>query len=231
MRSLIIRFLDAEGPGLIGDILYEKGYQVTFHNAYEKGLHLIPQAHQFFDTIVLMGGPQSVADPGMSHFFKPYFDLVKAVHSRDKGRLIGVCLGAQIIAEALGGKVIVGSKGPEVGFSSVIVMRPEDKAFAELDSLKSFPAFHLHEDSFELPPGAKLLLSSEKYENQMFSIEDRIYGIQAHLEPSYAMLKIWKNVHKEFLERGGNPSTEDWEEKQKEMEKVARVLFNNLIED
>lgn len=231
MRSLIIRFLDSEGPGLIGDILKEKGYQITYHNAYEKGLHLIPQSHQFFDIIIMMGGPQDLADPDMESFFKPYIDLVQAAYSRDKARVIGVCLGSQIIAEALGGKVYTGKEGAEVGFSPVTVLDPEDKAFAGLNSLKSFQAFHLHRNTFDLPPGAKHLLSSEKYKNQMFSIEDRIYGIQAHLEPSIAMLKIWKDVHKEFLEKGGNPSTEDWEERQVEMEKIARVLFNNLIED
>ena len=92
MRSLIIRFMDCEGPGIIEDSLRKANYTITYHDAYKKGIQIVPESHQIFDIIILMGGPKSVYDPKEDTFFKPYLRLVENTISnyckgtRGKGR-------------------------------------------------------------------------------------------------------------------------------------------------
>lgn len=229
MRCLVVRFIDCEGPGLIADILKEKGYRITYHNAYQRGLHLIPFSHLNFDIILLMGGPQSVSDPGLFHFFEPYFDLVEGVLSLKKTKLIGVCLGSQIIAQVMGSQVTKGEKGPEVGFSDCKILDKTSPVFRGIQS-DFISAFHLHEDTFAIPKGSKHLLSSDNYSSQMFSYEDRVFGIQAHLEPNADMLNVWKKVHKEFI-HSANVNPQDWLDKLKTMEATSKVIFRNMIEN
>jgi GMP synthase-like glutamine amidotransferase len=229
MRCLVVRFIDCEGPGIIADILKEKGYRITYHNAYQKGLHLIPYSHLSFDLILLMGGPQSVSDPNLFHFFEPYFNLVEGVLSVKKAKLIGVCLGSQIIAEVMGSKIRKGGKGPEVGFADCKILDKSSVAFQGINS-ETLSAFHLHEDTFDIPYGTKHLLYSEKYPSQMYSFEDRVWGIQAHLEPNADMLNVWKNVHKEFI-HSAKVDPSDWLDKLKTMEATSRVIFRNMIEN
>jgi GMP synthase-like glutamine amidotransferase len=228
MRSLIVRFIDSEGPGILGNILKENGYAVTYQNAYQKGLQILPESHLNFDLIVLMGGPQSVADPQMAEFFKPYFSLVENCISMGHSRMIGVCLGSQIIAQVLGSPVRQGELGAEVGFSECKIVDKNAKVFKSLKD-DSVLGFHLHEDTYDIPKSCTHLLSTKIYPSQMFSYDDRIYGIQTHLEPSSEMIHVWKNVHKNFIEKA-NADTSDWIAKQKIMEDTSRIIFQNMIQ-
>lgn len=228
MRSLVIRFMDCEGPGIIHDILQENGYTVTYHDAYKKGLKLIPDSHQIFDIIILMGGPQTVYAPEEYSFFAPYFELVENSLSLNYKKLIGVCLGSQIIAKVLDAKVHKGENGAEVGFSKVKVLNPNHDCFNGVDS-NEIMAFHLHEDTFSLPKNSEKLLSSSQYDNQMFVYENRIFGIQCHLEVTLSMLQVWKNAHKKYIEPLGY-SLDFMRENQKLMERDARKIFKNIIQ-
>jgi GMP synthase-like glutamine amidotransferase len=227
LRSLIISFIDCEGPGILEDSLRKLGYEVTYHNAYKKGEHLIPESHLIFDFIVLMGGPQSVYNATMQKFFKPYLSLVEDALSISGKKVLGICLGSQIIAKVLGANVEKGEAGLEVGFSNVSIQNSNHPIFQKITT-KQLAAFHLHGDTFNLPLGAEHLLSSEKYKNQMFSYKNIAYGIQCHLEVTYPMLKVWWNVHKEIPQTIGNISDEV-KVKQKEMEANARILFDNIV--
>lgn len=230
MRSLIVRFHQAEGAGIWLDLLQEKGYQINYHNAYEKGLGLLPNAHQVYDLIFLMGGPQSVADDSNQKFFKPYYDLVRDSLANPKSKLIGTCLGSQIIAKAMGGEVSRGEKGKEAGFGKLRIEKPDHPIFQDLPSKDSLVGFHLHEDVFTLPKGADLLVSSDTYPNQMFSIQDKLFGFQVHLEPSMQMLQAWSVVHKGFLEDAGVRMDTTWTGEQKKMEESSRKIFRRIME-
>jgi GMP synthase-like glutamine amidotransferase len=228
MRSLIVRFIDSEGPGILGNLLSENGYALTFQNAYQKGLQILPESQLNFDLIVLMGGPQSVADPQMFDFFKPYFNLVENCIAMGRAKVIGICLGSQIIAQVLGSPVRQGEFGSEVGFSECKIVDKNSKIFKGLNG-DSILGFHLHEDTFDIPKSCKHLLSTNVYSSQMFSYDERIYGIQTHLEPSSEMIHVWKNVHKNFIEKA-NADTRDWIAKQKIMEDTSRIIFQNMIQ-
>ena len=226
MRSLIVRFKDCEGPGIIENSLKDKGYVITYHNAYHKGLELVPDSYQMFDTIVLMGGEQSVVGLEQAKFFKPYYELVENALSFHK-KVIGVCLGSQILAKVLGARVMKGDKGLELGFSPVRIEEPKHKIFQDIASPEIL-AFHLHEDTFDLPSGSIRLLSSPIYENQMFSYSDNVYAIQCHLEVTISMLQVWWKQFKN-IEPALGKFNQGIIDKQKEMETVAKKIFDTII--
>lgn len=219
--------MDCEGPGIIEDSLRRANYKITYHDAYKKSQHLVPESQQIFDLIVLMGGPKSVYDPKEQAFFKPYIDLVENAISIPGKKVLGICLGAQILAKALGATVEQGSKGQEIGFSNVSILNSSHPVFKGINE-KQITAFHLHGDTFNLPQGTEHLVSSDKYENQMFVYKDKGYGIQCHFEVTYPMLEVWWNVHKEIPKTIG-PISNEIKNKQKEMEANARILFDNII--
>ncbi|EMY78202.1 class I glutamine amidotransferase [Leptospira weilii serovar Ranarum str. ICFT] len=227
MRSLIVRFKDCEGPGILLDSLKERNYRITYHNAYDPKVQPLPDAHLVFDLIVLLGGPQSVEDPTLSRFFEPWLNLVRYAASMPNRKVIGVCLGSQIISKALGGEVKRGEKGPEVGFYDVQVREPFHFPF---DGAASFPAFHLHEDVFSIPQGAEHLLTSEMYPNQMFSFQDRLFGIQCHLEVTAPMLKVWRTIHSDFIRSAGWIPGPETEVLRSQMENVGRRIFGKILD-
>ncbi|MCE9499520.1 MAG: type 1 glutamine amidotransferase, partial [Leptospira sp.] len=221
MRSLIVRFINCEGPGIIENSLRRKNIKITYHDTFKKGLKLVPESHQIFDLIIFMGGPQSVADPAQQDFFKPYYQLAEDSLSNPDHKLIGICLGSQLLAKTLGAEVNKGISGPEIGFSKVTVKDPSSPAFKGITG-NEIEAFHLHEDIFSIPKTGKLLLSGSMYENQMFSYENRVFGIQCHLEPSLMMLETWSKVHKDFIGKTDINSKITNPEKQKSMEKAGQ---------
>ncbi len=220
MRSLIIRFLDSEGPGILETSLKENSYKITYQDTYKKGLELVPESAQIFDLILLMGGPQTVYNESEYDFFKPYFDLVEQALALNK-KIIGVCLGSQILAKVLGAKVEKGKNGTEIGFSNLKI---KDSSY--FNSKSELNAFHLHNDTFDLPSGAKLLASTDKYENQIFEY-NKSFGIQCHLEVTPLMLQTWWKVHKLNKQIGELKSS--YLEDAKSMNEFAKPIFDKMI--
>ncbi|MBE8432422.1 type 1 glutamine amidotransferase, partial [Leptospira interrogans serovar Pomona] len=89
-------------------------------------------------------------------------------------------------------------------------------------------AFHLHEDIFSIPPRSKHFLKSEMYSNQMFSFQDRIFGIQCHMEVTASMLKVWRVVHSDFI-RSCVPGP-DTEILRSQMDTFARRVFAAILD-
>jgi GMP synthase-like glutamine amidotransferase len=227
MRALCVRFKDCEGPGVLESVMRENGYRVSYHNAYDERIQLMPETHLNFDLVILLGGPQSVIDPALDSFFRPYYQLVTSMLATDGRKLIGICLGSQIIAKVLGAEVTVGNNGPEVGFSPVKIKDRNHSIFNGIVG-DEMQAFHLHEDTFSIPAGAKHLLENDFYKNQMFAFENKAYAFQTHIEPTLPMLEVWLTVHKEFISKGKGDFT-NLSAKQAEMESAARILFRNIL--
>ncbi|MBE7412018.1 MAG: type 1 glutamine amidotransferase [Leptospiraceae bacterium] len=228
MRSLIVRFINCEGPGIIEEILRKENYSVTYHDTFKKHEKLVPNSHLFFDLLILMGGPYSLADNSNKEFFHPYFELVENMISIPSKKIIGVCLGGQLISKVLGGDVSKGEKGIETGFSKVQIQDKSDFVFNGINQ-NSITAFHLHENVFTIPKSGKHLLSGGVYPNQMFSYEDRVFGIQCHLEPTMKMVKDWSVVHKDFIGKSSNAYPLLDENMQKETEETGKIIFQNMI--
>jgi GMP synthase (glutamine-hydrolysing) len=137
------------------------------------------------DGVIIMGGPQSANDPEMSaevHFIQQAID--------GKTPLLGICLGAQLIAKALGSHVYR-NREKEIGWAPVYFTDAagSDPVFGGLPSPSTF--FHWHSETFMQPAGAESLAYSDKCRQQAFRYRDTIYGIQFHPEITPEMIVDW----------------------------------------
>jgi GMP synthase (glutamine-hydrolysing) len=137
--------------------------------------------------LVVMGGPMSVHDP--LPWLAEERALIKAAY-RAGIPVLGICLGAQQLALALGGEVTTGPE-PEVGVGEVHLTNNcrHDPLFGP--AATPLPCFHWHRDTFTLPEGAIPLATSEQYEQQAFRVGERAYGLQFHVEVTASLVAHW----------------------------------------
>jgi GMP synthase (glutamine-hydrolysing) len=139
----------------------------------------VPQLDEL-DWLIIMGGPMNVHDEAQYPWLVNEKLLIERAIAEDK-IVIGVCLGAQLIAHVLGARVYKNSY-EERGWSTISLTREarSSRVFSRLP--ERFTAFVWHEDAFDLPAGAKLMASSEACENHAFEYGRNIIGLQFHLE-------------------------------------------------
>lgn len=172
-----IQHVPFEGPGRIADWARAHGHAVTGTRLYAGDALPDPDA---FDWLVIMGGPMRLHDEDRYPWLSTEKAFVReAIDARKT--VLGVCLGAQMIAEVLGGRVYPAEE-KEIGWWPV----HRAGATSELSVFRQFPpavpAFHWHGETFELPEGAVLLASSDACRNQAFAYGDRVIGLQFHIE-------------------------------------------------
>jgi GMP synthase-like glutamine amidotransferase len=141
----------------------------------------IPADVAGFDAVVMMGGPMSVnSTEGFPSRDAEVALLVDAL--RVGLPILGVCLGAQLLAAAAGGTVAPSAYGPEIGWAPIHLAPAcqDDQLLTGLPS--TLTVLHWHGESFEVPPDAQPLISSDTYPNQAFRIGDVAWGVQFHLE-------------------------------------------------
>ena len=177
MNIHYLQHVPFEGLGSIEQWAIGKGHHLSVTRLYA-GDHL-PSLERF-DMLIIMGGPMSVHDEFEHVWLKAEKWFVRQVIEEGKP-VLGICLGAQIIAEVLGGTVGPGRE-KEIGWFP-ITLGPE---FAASNLGQRFPGsmevFHWHGETFSIPDGAQHIASSEVCENQGFIYNDRVIGLQFHLE-------------------------------------------------
>ncbi len=194
MPVLILKNIKTEGPGTIEDFLKAEGIS---YSVIELETAEIPDAERF-DNLVMMGGPMSVNESDIYPYITKEEELVREFIAKGK-RVLGICLGAQIIAKALGAKVYKGP-GPETGWLDIELTEAgiRDCRMKKLaihpkagDFWKRFKVFHWHGETFDMPEGAARLAKSDLYQNQAFRYGDNAYAFQFHIEVKKAMVYDW----------------------------------------
>ncbi len=179
MRLLCLQHVPHEGPGSIDGWARRRGHTLARVLVPEGGPIPTPEA---FDWLIVMGGPMGVHDVARYPWLRDEKRALRA--ALDAGRrVLGVCLGAQLIADVLGAGVRPNAER-EIGWFPV--RRTAEAAGTELGRAlpEVFPAFHWHGDTFDLPPGAVHLAQSAACAQQAFALGDRVAGLQFHLEIS-----------------------------------------------
>ena len=175
MRAHYLQHVPFEGLGSIAPWLAAKGYEVTCTRFFESAD--LPDVGAI-DLLVIMGGPMSVNDEDAFPWLVAEKRFVREFISAGKP-VLGICLGAQMIASALGSPVFA-NPVKEIGWFPVQSVADGD------DKLFRFPpvetVFHWHGETFDLPPAAVRLAKSEACENQAYQIGNSVIGLQFHLE-------------------------------------------------
>jgi GMP synthase (glutamine-hydrolysing) len=174
--ALIIRHVPVEGIAGFREPVEAAGYTIDRIDVTDPGFSALDLAGP--DLLIMMGGPMAVYE----HETYPWIACQRQRLARRLAAerpTLGVCFGAQLLASALGARVYPGPT-KEVGFHPLTVA--DTRAAAPLRHLAGVPVLHWHGDTFELPEGAELLASSERYAHQAFALGPNILALQFHAE-------------------------------------------------
>jgi GMP synthase (glutamine-hydrolysing) len=184
MKILFVIHAEFEKPGSIETWAKKNGYDTQEVSPY-KG-ETIPDINDF-DFLIIMGGPQSPLEINKAPYLNDEIALIKQAIMKHK-RIIGICLGAQLIGEALGAKT-EHSPNREVGTFLVDLCDEAkfDPVFSHFPA--KFDVMHWHSDMPGIPKEATLLAKSEGCPRQIFRYGDRVYGFQCHFELTQELVK------------------------------------------
>ncbi len=222
---LIVKHIDVEGPGLIEDFFASSGYKLKEIDI--SSAQAFPRSLKGLEGVVLLGGPMNVHEEEKFPFLKEEGRFIQKIIKKEIPTL-GICLGAQLIAKALGAGVEKASE-KEIGWHTVRLtdngMR--DKLF--MASSEYMEVFQWHEDKFEVPKNAELLAESRVCP-QGFRFGRCIYGLQFHFEVTPYMIKEWINKYPESApnEPGEREYMliKSYESAQRAREKAYEILLN-----
>ncbi len=178
MRIHALTHVPFEGPAGIADWANARGHSMTLTPLYEESDDLPDPAG--FDWLVVMGGPMSIHDEVEYPWLVTEKRLIGETIAAGK-TVIGVCLGAQLIAEALGARVYRNPE-KEIGWFPIELTEAGRTSPVSGFLAPRIQAFHWHGETFDLPPGAIHLARSAVCEQQAFLYEGRVLGLQCHLE-------------------------------------------------
>ena len=182
MKISVLQHAASEGPGEIGAWAERGGHDVRGHHLYRGDA--LPAAESF-DLLVIMGGEMNVYQYRDYPWLKPEQQLLEAALADGK-RAIGICLGAQLVADALGARVMQ-NREYELGWFPVAFSDEGRAVYPELPA--SAPVLHWHGDTFDLPRGATRLASSPACPEQGYVIPGKCLGLQFHLEVDPPLVK------------------------------------------
>jgi GMP synthase-like glutamine amidotransferase len=224
MRFHCLQHVHFETPGNMEAWIKQRGHPISFTHFFKDAR--LPSLNDF-DAIMIMGGPMSVHDEHAFPWLKKEKEFIAMAIKANK-KILGICLGAQLIATVLGAKVY-NSKEKEIGFMPVHFTENayQNKLF------KGFKAeemvLHWHGETFALPEGAILLASTETCTNQAFAIGKNIIGLQFHLEVTHEILRnLVKHEGHELVPAAFIHSGEKILKELGYLERNKTILFNLL---
>jgi GMP synthase (glutamine-hydrolysing) len=189
-KAVAIYHLAFEDLGSFAPVLREAGYEIAYASAVHDLARVDPKGP---DLLVICGGPIGVYEEEAYPFIKDEKRLIAERLAAGRPTL-GICLGGQMMAAALGASVKPGTK--ELGFSTLTLT--DAGANSPLKHLEGVPVLHWHGDTFDIPAGAELLASTDICRNQAFAIGRHALGLQCHPEGDLPALEDW------FVAYGGD---------------------------
>ncbi|HSX90092.1 MAG TPA: glutamine amidotransferase [Pseudomonas sp.] len=192
-----IRHVGFEDLGSFEAPLRKAGYAIEYVEAAERDLGLLDPLDA--DLLVVLGGPIGVYDHASYPLLTDELELLRVRLAADRATL-GICLGAQLMAAALGARVYPGP-AKEIGWAALDLTPALDHQ--PLAALRDVPVLHWHGDTFDLPQGCSLLASTPLCRNQAFSRGPNVLGLQFHPEVRGARFEHWLLGHASELATSG----------------------------
>jgi GMP synthase (glutamine-hydrolysing) len=218
VKVLVVQHHPDEGPGTLGDFLRDHGADLVFAHTWKD--EIPPREPDGFDAVVSMGGPMNVYEEDKHPWLIQETRLLASA-ARAGLPVMGVCLGAQLIAKALGADVVQ-SPQKEMGWyeAKLTPAAAADPLWAGVE--QAFPVVQWHGDMFQVPQGGELLATSEPCPHQAFGWK-KAYGLQFHIEVTPAILEAWF-VQEERLE----DIVKAWDTLGGPMDSAAQTLYENF---
>jgi GMP synthase-like glutamine amidotransferase len=201
MHAHFFQHVPYEGIGNIEPWLIAKGYEITSTRFYKADQ--LPD-YKKVDLLIVMGGPMSVNHEGNFPWLAAEKEFIRNCIGAEKP-VLGICLGSQLIANAMGARVYRNPE-KEIGWFPVQGIGHSDSSIFRFPY--AFEVFHWHGDTFDLPEGAIQLASSEATKNQAFQLGKSVIGIQFHPETTPALLNEMLSHGRQELVKSGYVQSE-----------------------
>lgn len=198
-EAVALRHVAFEDPGLLAPILEARGWRITLCDAPTDDLD-DPRIEQA-DLLIVLGGPIGVYETDTYPFLAREIALIERRLAADRPTL-GICLGAQLMARALGARVYPGPV-KEIGWGAVTPADGDAASCLRPLGESGARVLHWHGDTFDLPAGAVRLASNAHYANQAFACGRHALGLQFHLEADPRRLEQWFVGHAVELAAAG----------------------------
>ena len=198
MKALAVCHKTIDDLGRFDSILKTYGFDIEYAIGYHDKLPAInPLEH---DLAIFMGGSMGVYQADLFPYINNEISYLKKRIAADKPTL-GICLGSQMMAKALGKDVYVGENGKELGWRDITITDAGEKHPIRHLNNDQTPIIQLHGDTFNLPDEATLLASSDLYKNQAYKVGQNILGLQFHPEMTINNIESHMISHiREFAE-------------------------------
>lgn len=194
--TAVIQHSAFEDIGIFGEVIQNKGWNVS---VYKAGIDDLSNAYEEADLTIILGGPIGAYETDRYPFLiDELYGLEKRLAANHP--TLGICLGAQLIATALGACVYPGAH-KEIGWGKIL-LTPHGQTTC-IAHLADTEVLHWHGDTFELPDGAERLASTAHYENQAFSFGNNILAMQFHPEIEGNHIEHWLIGHTCELTKSG----------------------------
>lgn len=229
-RVLVAQHAWEDPPGTLGEMMQERGILFDTVKVEEAPLPDLDP----YDAFIILGGPQYAGDDDILPYLVREKVLIRRAVAQDIP-FLGVCLGGQLLAHALGAQVHRNAQ-VEIGFYEVQLTQ-EGKNDPLFQGLPGYPqVFHWHADTFEVPDGGVLLATGENAIRQAFRYGRRAYGLQYHIELTPEMFDTWMHFHphrQEAIEILGRERYEHIEQERSMRYPIyrehTRILFENFL--
>jgi len=225
--AAVFRHVPFEDLDSLSETLLEKGYRWRCIDTPVQSLTAFDALKD--DLLIVLGGPIGVYEQHLYPFLESELRIIRERLAAGKP-VLGVCLGAQLMATALGASVAsMGVK--EIGYTPITVSKGAPAYFAPLDGL---PVLHWHGDRFTIPENAVHLASSAVCDNQAFSVGNYALGFQFHLEVTAVGLESWLVGHAcELSHAGIDPRTlrEDARRHSARLSSAARQVVGQWLDE
>lgn len=230
LRIAVIQHVEFEGPAEIENWAKTNSHILTIYK-----LFLSPNLPSIkaFDFLIIMGGPMGVYDTTRYTWLQAEKELI-ADAIKEKKKVLGICLGAQLIASALGANVYQ-ARNKEIGWWPIEkCATTEENAIGKLIPLQQ-TVFQWHGDTFDLPKGSIQLMRSTACENQAFAIENQVLALQYHIEIQPKSIQLLLENCSADIEQGDYIQTIEEITKERQEYKhnvnILNTILNQLVKN